>query len=408
MSGQSFDVVIIGAGPAGTSAAIALRDSALSVAIVDRARFPRDKTCGDALSVDVVNQLSKLSPTLMDAFRELSPKAPSGGVRIIAPSHEFIDIPFQSGSGQRQGYVCRRIDFDMLMLAEARRDDRLTVKEGCEVQDVRLSDDSVTLQTTHGTLTAKLIIAADGAQSVVKRKMTTSKINPRFHSAGIRTYHAQINGFHTDNFIELYFLREILPGYLWIFPLPDGYANVGIGMLTSAVSSRKVNLNKVFRQLLATHPLLAERFRNATVLEQPQGYGLPLGGAHGDLSGNRYLLTGDAASLIDPFSGEGIGNAIRSGRFAAAQAIESFRKNNFSREALRQYDLKMNSMLKSEFEVSRGMLRLCQFPAVFNTIVRKANRNAQLHQTLIDALAFPDKKGWLISPAFYFNLLFRS
>ena len=179
-------------------------------------------------------------------------------------------------------------------------------------------------------------------------------------------------------------------------------------MLTSAVSSRRMNLNKTFRQMLSTHPRLAERFKDSVALEQPRGYGLPLGGTNRPMSGNRFLLTGDAASLIDPFSGEGIGNAIRSGRFAAAQVIESFKQNDFSRNALSQYDAKMNAMLSSEFRVSYAMLRLCQYPWIFNTIVRKANRNAKLHQTLVDALAYPDKKGWLVSPGFYFNLLFRS
>jgi flavin-dependent dehydrogenase len=190
--------------------------------------------------------------------------------------------------------------------------------------------------------------------------------------------------------------------------LPDGHANVGIGMLTSAVSARKINLSRTFHQLLATHPLLRDRFKNAVALETPRGHGLPLGGATRVLSGTRFLLTGDAASLIDPFSGEGIGNAIRSGRFAAAQILESFSKNDFSEQQLMCYDKTMYKMLGNEFSVSYAMLRLSQYPWLFNIIVDKANRNEQLHQTLVDALAFPDKKRWLVSPRFYFNLLFRS
>ena len=408
MSNQAYDVLIIGAGPAGTSAAMALHRSSLSVALVDRESFPRDKICGDALSADVINQLKKLSPELAQSFERLTIATPSGGVRIVAPNNHAIDIPFRAGRDRQQGYVCRRTDFDLLMLAEARKSSNVTVLESCTVNDIHMTSDVVIAETTHGKIDAKVIIGADGAHSVVKRKLASSKIKRHYHSAGLRMYHQLMDGFTAENFIELYFLRDILPGYLWIFPLPDGYANVGIGMLTSTISTKGINLNKTFHQLLSTHPLLRSRFRNAVGLEPPRGHGLPLGGTARVMSGERFLLTGDAAALIDPFSGEGIANAIRSGRFAAEQILQSFRKNNFGAQEMRRYDDTMNKMLGKEFSVSYNMLRLAKYPWLFNTIVDKANRNKQLHQVLIDALAFPDKKGWLISPGFYFNLLFRS
>lgn len=408
MSEESYDVVIIGAGPAGTAAAMALRESKLSVALLDKASFPRDKICGDALSVDVIRQIKSLSPSLFTTLLEMPRKTTSGGVRIVAPSGESIDIPFVSENASEIGFVCRRKDFDMLMLSEARRCSNVTFRESCNVIDVTIFDEYAKVATSQGTLRTKMIIAADGAHSVVKRKLTSSKIDPNYHSAGLRSYHTGLNGFSKDNYIELHFLADILPGYLWVFPLPDGHANVGIGMLTSAVSSRKINLNKTFQQALSSHPLLRERFTKANAIEGPAGHGLPLGGRMRSMSGRRYLLAGDAASLIDPFSGEGIGNAIRSGRFAAAQTVESFRTNDFSAETLRQYDQIMYRMLRNEFKISRAMLRLSQYPWILNTIVRKANKNKHLHQTLIKALAHPDEKRWLVSPMFYINLLFRS
>ena len=93
----------------------------------------------------------------------------------------------------------------------------------------------------------------------------------------------------------------------------DGKANVGIGMLSSHISQKKINLKVVLQKLIETHPQLKDRFINAKALESIKGFGLPLGSKKRRLSGDRYVLTGDAASLIDPFSGEGIGNAIRSG-----------------------------------------------------------------------------------------------
>lgn len=407
MTGNLYDVMIVGSGPAGAAAAIALGGTSLSVALTDKASFPRDKTCGDALSVDVINQLGKLSPALAGRFETTIPKVASRGVRIVAPNGNAIDIPFITHGSRRSGFVCRRRDFDALLVQEAKQKPNVTFLENCDVSDINVLPDHVSVRTNQGLMKARMIIGADGAHSLVRRKLATSVIDPHCHSAGLRMYHQQVGGFQEGNFIELYFFRDILPGYLWVFPLPDGDANVGIGMLSAAISARKVNLKRVLQQLLSDHPLLKERFRHAVSTELPKGHGLPLGGGNRTISGSRFLLAGDAASLIDPFSGEGIGNAIRSGRFAAQQVLQSFSKNDFTAPQMRNYDVALRQMLHSEFLVSNGLLRLCRFPFLFNTVVDKANRNPALHQTLIDALANPGKKLWLTSPSFYLNLLFR-
>ncbi|HYI78377.1 MAG TPA: FAD-dependent oxidoreductase, partial [Chryseolinea sp.] len=116
MSTRKFDVVIVGAGPAGAATAIALGNCGLSVAVLDKAKFPRDKTCGDALSVDVINQLKILSPLLLDHFEEFGSKVTSYGVKIFAPDGNSLDIPFVLNHQKRSGYVCTRFDFDSLLV----------------------------------------------------------------------------------------------------------------------------------------------------------------------------------------------------------------------------------------------------------------------------------------------------
>lgn len=405
---RDCDVMIIGGGPAGASTALSLRRHALSVMLVDKGVFPRDKTCGDALSVDVINQLNALSPTLLQKFETLTEKVAAHGVRVIAPNGNHVDIPFKPGKNGYSGYVCRRNDFDNLLFDEVRAGNHVTAVERCEVKDIVRSAEHLTVSTSNGIVRTKIVVGADGAHSVVKRKLTSSRIDPALHSAGLRRYYQHVTGFNEGNFIELYFLPGILPGYLWVFPLPGQRANVGIGMLSAAVSAGRVNLAETLEHALTSHPLLKGRFRNAVALERPHGHGLPLGNFNRPISGERFILTGDAASLIDPFSGEGIGNAIRSGRFAAQQVAECFRCNDFSALQMSRYDSEMKRMLKNEFRVSHTMLRLCKHQWLFNAIVNKAARNPHLHQTLVEALAYPEKKKWLTSPSFYLNLFFRS
>ena len=408
MSTKKFDVVIVGAGPAGAATAIALGDSGLSVAVLDKARFPRDKTCGDALSVDVINQLRILSPLLVDDFEEFGSKVTSYGVKIFAPDGNCLDIPFVLDHQKRSGYVCTRLDFDNLLVRHLSAYRNVEVFEEHAVDRVENTGEQISLHTGDNEFSAPIVIGADGAHSIVAKTLGKLRPDKDHYSAGLRVYCEGVTGFHPQNFIELYFFQEILPGYLWIFPLPDNTANVGIGMLSSDISKKKINLKSVLHELLSTHPALQSRFKDAKPKETVKGYGLPLGSKKRTLSGDRFLLTGDAASLIDPFSGEGIANAIRSGRVAAAHIIKCFQTNNFSQSFNSQYDREIYRRMWKELRLSRSLQQLCRYPRLFNFVIRKAKQNEHVYQLLIDAMAHADKKKSLVQPGFYYKLLFGS
>ena len=400
-------MLIIGSGPAGAACAIALAKSGLSVAILDKAVFPRDKICGDALSVDVVNQLSLLPGDLSSRFHGLDSKVSSYGVRIFAPSHQYIDIPFIHKGEEKCGYLCPRFDFDQLMVEELKQFENVKTFEDCLVERVDKNETEVLAHTNQGIFSAKIIAGADGAQSVVARQLGSFKPDRQHYSAGLRIYYEGITSFQESRFIELHFFRDVLPGYLWIFPLANNRANVGIGMLSSVVSKKRINLKTVLKALIENNPHLNERFQNAKPLEVAKGYGLPLGSKKRKISGDRFLLLGDAASLIDPFTGEGIGNAIRSGRVAADHIVEAFKTNDFSRSFNTAYDDEIYRRMWSELRMSRALQNLCRYPRLFNTVVRKANKSRYIHDVLIDALAHSKKKRALLHPSFYYHLLFK-
>jgi flavin-dependent dehydrogenase len=157
-------------------------------------------------------------------------------------------------------------------------------------------------------------------------------------------------------------------------------------MLSSVVSKKKINLKEMLQQLLITAPCLKERFKYAKPLETIKGYGLPLGSKRRNISGERFLLTGDAASLIDPFSGEGISNAIESGRIAADHIIKCFKHNNYTLSFNKNYDKEVYKNMWKELKVSRALQRFLTYPWIYNLIVKKINKNKYFHKFLIDAL----------------------
>lgn len=408
MAQQTFDVVIVGAGPAGSACAIKLSESGLRVALLDKASFPRDKTCGDALSVDVINQLVMLSENLAEDFKKMEDKIASYGVKIFSPDHNHIDIPFIYKGKKSHGYISTRLSFDNLLFTHAKKSSGVTVFENCSVTNVQVSAENTIVTTSIGTFEAAMVLGADGAHSVVSKHLGDIKVEKNHYSAGLRVYYENVASFHDENFIELHFFKDILPGYLWIFPLADNKANIGIGMLSSTVSKKKVNLKDTLTTLLKTHPHLVERFKDARPLETIKGYGLPLGSKKRNISGERFLLLGDAAALIDPFSGEGIANAIRSGRVAADHLVNCFAKKDFSAAFNKGYDKEIYRRMWNEFKISRTLQRVVQYPRLFNFVIKKARQSKYLQQFLIEALAEVEKKKKiLLKPAFYFRMFFK-
>ena len=317
-----YDLAIVGAGPAGCTCALLLAGKGMNVALIDKAIFPRDKICGDALSPDVINQLHLIDKKLAERFLTTLTKKAANGIRFIAPNFKALDIQFTNPAYPASaGFIAKRLEFDNFLFDQVKQDPGITIFQGQPVKKLERLDDEVRIATTDQTILAKMVVGADGANSVVKRKFGINKIDKEHYCAGVRQYFEGVANLENHENIELHFYRELLPGYLWIFSLPNGQANVGIGMLSSEISKRKINLKDMLSDLIHHHPNLKERFMQANPLETVQGFGLPIGSRKLPCSGERFLLLGDAASLIDPFTGEGIVNAIRSGRVAAKHLL---------------------------------------------------------------------------------------
>ena len=408
MNNQSYDIIIVGAGPAGCACAYQLRDENIKIALIDKATFPRDKICGDALSADVVNQLYRIDKQLSEKFESFADKIDSHGVRFFAPNGQKLDIDFINPKYDKAaGYISKRVDFDNFFFNQVKELPNVDVFENHTVKDISVTEEEVLVTTDQQELISKITVGADGAHSIVNKKLGEIMVEKNHYCAGLRQYYKGVTDFHSKNHIELHFYDGVLPGYFWIFPLPNGQANVGLGMLSSEVSKQKVNLKEKLDEIVKTHPNVKDRFKNAEPMENIQGYGLPIGSKKRAISGNRFLLLGDAASLIDPFTGEGIGNAIRSGRFGAEHLKDCLRENKFDASFNKKYDKVIYHKMWNELRVSRGMQKMLKYPKLFNFVVKKANKNDSVRTLLTSMLDNIDLKKELTKPSFYFKLLFN-
>jgi flavin-dependent dehydrogenase len=179
-----------------------------------------------------------------------------------------------------------------------------------------------------------------------------------------------------------------------------------VGMRADKMSSKKINLKKAFESVLENNPAIRGRFAGAEKIGEVKLHGLPLGSKKRELSGDNYLLCGDAAFLIDPFTGEGIGNAMLSGMYAAKQAALCVETGNYNAACLKNYDSEIYKRLWPELLLSYRMQQMVNFPSLFNFVVNKANSNKMLRETISCMFEDLDMRARLKSPSFYFKLLF--
>ncbi|CAL1521020.1 geranylgeranyl reductase family protein [Chitinophaga sp. MM2321] len=406
-------VCIIGAGPGGACAALQLAQLGIECIVADKAVFPRDKVCGDGLSGKVLTILERIDKEMGARLQKAAFKMDSWGVKFVAPNRIGMDIPYkpdyENHKNDPRGFVCKRIDFDNFLVDEMKRRPEIRLFEGVSIDKYRLEEDGYYLSNNDGSfqVKAQVILVANGAHSAFTKDVAGIKMEPEHYVAGIRAYYKGITGLHTDNFIELHFLKNMLPGYLWIFPLPNGEANVGVGMLSNNARNKKVNLKKLMLETVVTDPTMKDRFKDATLVGNIDGYGLPLGSKKRKLHGERYMLVGDAGYLIDPFTGEGIGNALYSGRIAAQQAAAAIAANDYSDKFFDAYDENVYRILGPELEVSTKLQKLIKYPWLFNMLMKMGSRNKQLKDLMSCMFHEVDLRKKLGNPMFYVKLLFN-
>lgn len=402
------DVCILGGGPGGASAALKLAQHGVKTVLMEKANFPRDKVCGDALSGKVMRTLERLDPSLAAAVKAESAAMPSWGVTFVAPSGRVLRVPFSrtTGLGEAPGVILPRLRFDDILFQQVMRDERIISWEGVAAKEFQRTDKGWRIATSDGRLIeARIVIDASGANSHFARHVAGLPLEPRHHAAGVRAYYNGVRDLDPQGFIELIFLKDLLPGYLWVFPLPGGRANVGLGLRSDVVKARRVDLKALLVELVTTHPQLKERFMDARLEGSIQGMGLPLASKRRALSGDGYLLVGDAGHLIDPFTGEGISHAMISGVHAADVASDMLKRNDTTARAAKQYDERVWKRLGKELAISTRLQQMADQAWLFNFVVDRANKNPALADTISSMFTDLDLRERLKKPGFYMDLV---
>jgi geranylgeranyl reductase family protein len=314
------DVVIVGGGPAGCSAALALEGSGKKVLLVDKAVFPREKTCGDSIPAHALLGLENISPGIYDSFQQKVESLSFRSSALIFPNGRQVVFTWPL-----PGYVTERRIFDAFLLDRVIEMTDTQVITELKVIDYQRVDAFIRLhtQTRDGSPGAKiitpLVIAADGAPSLAARKLAGIPPDPREYGQAVRCYFEGVAGM--DPRLELIFYHpRFFPGYFWMFPMTGGRVNAGFGMPEKHRRKGGISLVELFRQFREQHPVVRTMLQNASQVSEIRGGIVPFAMKKQIWSGPGFMLTGDAGSLVDPVSGDGIMYAVRSGLLAGLAA----------------------------------------------------------------------------------------
>ncbi|HEX5616646.1 MAG TPA: geranylgeranyl reductase family protein [Acidimicrobiia bacterium] len=310
MAEERTEVVVVGAGPAGTAAALTARRHGLDVVLLDRARFPRDKACGDGLTTAALRALERLG--LPAHALGIDDTSTVRAAVLRAPSGRIVELPLPEPG--RYAAVVRRVELDRA-LTDVARARGVDVRDGCALRGLVADAEGVTVELSDATtLRTRFVVAADGHYSPTRRLLEPDTPTALGEHHAMRQYFSGVR----DPRLWVVFDRDLLPGYAWVFPLGDGTANVGVGMPRGRGQGR---LHRQIWTSLTDRPGVRDALGpDARPVGAARAWPVPTAFDPARLTSRvspRVLFAGDAAAVVDPLTGEGIAQALVTGGLAA-------------------------------------------------------------------------------------------
>ncbi|MFM8211980.1 MAG: geranylgeranyl reductase family protein [Actinomycetes bacterium] len=390
---NNSDVIVVGAGPAGSATAFHLAKQGLNVTLFEKTSFPREKVCGDGLTPRAVKQILDMGiePTKENGWLR------NKGLRVIGGGHRLeLNWPDVDGF-PNYGLVRTRADFDELLARTAQKQG-VNLFEKTRVTGPIFDSTSgkvigVNIKKDDGNQEqhfAPVVVASDGVSSRMALALGLERRDDRPMGVAVRTYYksTRSDDDYLESWLELRDQNKLLPGYGWIFGMGDGTSNVGLGILDSSPVFQSIDYKDLLKRWLDQTPE-EWGFRDQNMTQPVRGAALPMGFNRQPHYAKGMILVGDSGGMVNPFNGEGIAYAMETGQVAADVIAKSLKaKTEFEREKqLHQYPIVLKDRLGGYYTLGRVFVKLIGNPQIMQVATKYGMASKPLMRFTLKLLA---------------------
>ena len=433
-SGTRFDVIVVGGGPAGAAAASYNALNGCKVLLIEKEVWPRDKVCGDAVGGKSLSHVEELG------VKEMVEATPHFRVDSIVfgsanGTEVRVMLPEETYEKMQAGYALPRVQFDYMMFKRANElvlESGGSVIQGFAVTEVlhEVEGEDAKIVGVTGkfggrrsegpdySFNAPLTVGAAGYNCPVATMVSDGAHGEPMRDdehfcGGYREYWENVEGFSgSSGPIEIHFVEGVIPGYFWLFPVSEGVVNVGIGMVIAEQrkqKGKKKSLKQMQKFVTEEHPRFRQRFANASLVAgSGKGWQLPFGSPRKNppsfqprrVAMAGAMCIGDAASLVDPFSGEGIGNAFVSAKMTSEFFDRQTHSDGFPEESAVGYMTELWGSLGGELTNSYKLQKLVKRKRLMNWFVKRAATKEAIREMMSEMIASKETQTVLWSPWF--------
>lgn len=363
---QNYDVIIVGAGPAGSSAAYFLGNFGLDLLLLDKKEFPRAKLCSGGISPRALKTLDEMnfSHKIEGKYHKII------GGSIMAPNALVVEGNIPKTEKYRDyGYVIQRITLDEMLRDHAMQKGNSKFRQE-EAADLIIDADYVKGIKTkcNEKIYSKAVILADGANSRLAEKYNLITASRESSIIALESWreHVEVK----DRFV-IYYHKKLLPGYFWIFPEGDGKANVGLGFW-GLPKYKKTDIYSVFREIQASKQI-SDLLQGSNITQEPKVWPIRFKDPKRIPVGNGVIAIGDSGGFANPFTGEGIYYALESGKFAAMAVKEALKNDDVSAKGLKYFQELCAREFDEDIRISYVLRRMFDDAETVSMLIKKAS-----------------------------------